>query len=82
MMNIKQIGIAFMLLTISACTTLSTEDRSLINSIKATSEIAIFDSKQAIIAAEIAMESAMEAKQSAVHSAEKAERIFKQSQRK
>jgi hypothetical protein len=82
MINTKQIIILSMLFAISACTTLSNEDRSLIDSIKATSETAKYDSQRALRAAEIAVENAMEAKEDAAHSAEKAERIFKQSQRK
>ncbi len=63
MTNIKKILSVAVIAGISACTTLSTEDRKLIDDIKLTSETAKYDSQKALRAAEIAVQNSIDAKE-------------------
>ena len=83
MCKIRKIMPLVMLVScVSACTTLGTEDRNLLTSIKSTAEDAKHMSQQALQAARDANEQARRAAESAKIASEKAERIFKQSQKK
>ena len=82
MISIKKIISVAMVVGVSACTTLSTEDRKLMDDIKLTSETAKYDAQKALRAAETSVDMANDAKECAACAAEKANRIFKQSQKK